>query len=161
MSWPAIVLRKFAKVPAAASVADFPGPYNILLYSLFPPNTNFMVAPRWPPPSSLESTFMYEVVYNLDLGEPVLVLQLKAPGDLQSRSTREASDRQIRTRMTNLSGWYPKSSRILNPTNFYLQLAVQSLSYTVSAPWELDSVSIQSPATMLSFRNRCQLTLGQ
>ncbi|KAF8332513.1 hypothetical protein F5887DRAFT_996703 [Amanita rubescens] len=78
MSWPAIVLRKFAKVPAAASVADFPGPYNILLYSLFPPNTNFMVA-------------------------PLLVLQLKAPGDLQSRSTREASDRQIRTRMTNLS----------------------------------------------------------
>lgn len=114
MSWPAIVLRKFAKVPAAASVADFPGPYNILLYSLFPPNTNFMVAPRWPPPSSLESTFTYEVVYNLDLGEPVLVLQLKAPRDLQSRSTREASDRQIRTRMTNLSGWYPKSYRKFN-----------------------------------------------
>ncbi len=82
MPWPAIVLRKFAKIPAAASVADFPGPYNILLYSLFPPGSNFLVAPRWPPPNSLEPTFMYEVVYNLDLSEPVLVLQLKAPGDL-------------------------------------------------------------------------------
>lgn len=160
MSWPAIILRKFAKVPAAASVADFPGPYNILLYSLFPPNTNFMVAPRWPPLNSPNSPFMYEVVYNLDLGKPVLVLQLNAPGDLQSRSMCEASDCQIRTRMMNLSGWYPKSSCILTLTNFYLQFTVQSLSYMVSAPWELDSVSTQSPAMMLSFHNRFQLTLG-
>ena len=113
MSWPATVLRQFARVPAAASEAHFQlAPYNVLLYTLFPPNTDFMVAPRWPSSSSPESMIMYEVLYGSGPGKPVLLLQPNAPGNLRYRSMREASDRQIRDRMTKLSGRHFVSHRI-------------------------------------------------
>ena len=88
--------------------------------------------PRWPPPNSLESTFMYEVVYNLNLGGPVLVLKLNAPGDLQSRSTREASHRQIRARMTNLSGY--NCSSLSNPCPTRYQRHGNSTLFLYKAP---------------------------
>ncbi|KAF8330648.1 hypothetical protein F5887DRAFT_356444 [Amanita rubescens] len=47
---------------------------------------------------------MYEVLlYGSYPAKPVLVLQPNAPENLRYRSTREASDRQIRARMTKLS----------------------------------------------------------
>jgi hypothetical protein len=109
MSWPATVLRQFARVPAASEAHFQLAPYNVLLYTLFPPNTDFIVAPRWPSSSSPESMFMYEVLYG---SGPVLVLQPNAPGNLRYRSMRDASDRQIRDRMTKLSGRYYPSHRI-------------------------------------------------
>ena len=110
MSWPGHVLRRFARVPAAASEAGFVGPYNILLCVLFPSNTGLVVAPRWPPSGSPKSPFMYEILYGVDPDKSVL--QLNAPGNLRHRSKREASDRRIRTSMTNLSVRYYPSHRV-------------------------------------------------
>ncbi|KAF8330647.1 hypothetical protein F5887DRAFT_356328 [Amanita rubescens] len=105
MSWPAVI-RQFARASADASEVGFLGAYNALLCTLFHSNADFMVVPCRPTLSSsspAKVTFVYEVVYGLDLGKPVLVLQPNALGNLRDRSTREALDRQIRARMTKLS----------------------------------------------------------
>jgi hypothetical protein len=96
--WPAYVLRRFARIPAAVSDAHFIAPYDILLYMLFPASTDFVVAPR-PPSSSLESTF---ILYDADPNKSVLILQPNVPGNLRYRFMREASDPRIRARMTKL-----------------------------------------------------------
>jgi hypothetical protein len=104
MSLPAVI-RRFARASADGSEIGFLGHYNVLLSTLFHSKADFMVAPCWPTSSSpTESTFMYEVLYGSGPGKPVLVLQPNAPENLRYRATREASDRQIRARMTKLSG---------------------------------------------------------
>ncbi|KZT08512.1 uncharacterized protein LAESUDRAFT_724020 [Laetiporus sulphureus 93-53] len=101
MPWPAKVVRQFEKVPANPSEADFHGPYNKLLYTLFPPDTDFMVDFQYVrgPWEAADLVFMFEVVFE---DKPVFILELKPPGHLRYPSMRKAADRQIRSRIRDL-----------------------------------------------------------
>ena len=103
MPWSSKVLAGFAKVPDAPSEADFHGPYNKLLYTLFPAESDFTVVPQYLPGSRESADFivMFEVLL---VDKPVLILELKSPGQLRYPSTREAADLQVRSRMRDLAG---------------------------------------------------------
>ena len=100
MPWPAPVLRQFEKVPLNPSEADFHGPYNKLLSTLFPPDTDFTVVPQYWPKSrdSPDLVVMFEVTLE---GKTVFILGLKPPGDLSLLSRRAAADRQVRERIAD------------------------------------------------------------
>ncbi|EMD32575.1 hypothetical protein CERSUDRAFT_99306 [Gelatoporia subvermispora B] len=78
MPWPDKILRHFQAIPAKPSEADFYGPYSKLLHTMFPPNTDFNVVPKYIPGSRdcTESFVVFEVILD---GELVFILQLKAP----------------------------------------------------------------------------------
>jgi len=104
MPWPPRVLRQFQKVPISPSEADFHGPYNRLLYTLFPPDTDFTVVPRYLRNNSREPAdflFMLEVFL---VDKPVFILEIKSPEVLRYASLREAADRQVRSRIRDLYG---------------------------------------------------------
>ena len=96
--WPPKVLRQFATVPPNPSESDFHGPYNKLLNTLFPPDTDFVVVPQYMPDSRNAADFivMFEVYFE---NRPVFILELKPPNHLQFPSKRQAADLQIRQRM--------------------------------------------------------------
>lgn len=102
MPWPPKVQAGFTKLPTIPSEADFHGPYNKLLYTLFPADSDFTVVPHYLPGSRESADFivMFEVLLE---DKPVLVLELKAPARLQYPSTREDADLQIRTRLRDLA----------------------------------------------------------
>ncbi len=54
MPWPEKVLCSFQKVPNNPSEADFHSPYNKLLYSLFPVDTDYMITFHYMPGLSCE-----------------------------------------------------------------------------------------------------------
>ena len=104
--WPDKVLRQFATVPANPSEGDYHAPYNKLLHTLFPTDTDFVVSPQFIPDSrgSADVIVMFEVLYqNL----PVLILELNPPGHLSLVSKRRAADLQIRSRFTDAVGECP------------------------------------------------------
>ena len=102
MPWPPRVLAGFVKLPEAPSEADFHGPYNKLLYTLFPADSEFTVVPQYLPGSCESAGFI--VMFEVWLADkPVLVLELKAPTRLRYPSTREDADLQIRTRIRDLA----------------------------------------------------------
>jgi hypothetical protein len=103
MPWPTLVARQFEKVPSNPSEADFHGPYNRLLYTLFPADTLFTVVPQYMPKNARESTdyiVMFEVLLE---DKPVFILGLKPPQHLRWASTREAADVQIRSRIRDIA----------------------------------------------------------
>ena len=104
MPWPPRVLRQFAKVPNAPSESDFHGPYNKLLNTLFPVDTEFTVVPQYLPGSRESEDFvvMFEVLLE---DKPVFVLELTQPGNLRWDSTREIADLRIRSRLRDLARW--------------------------------------------------------
>ena len=103
MPWPPRVLAGFAKLPNAPSEADFHGPYNKLLHTIFPSDSDFTVVPQYlpGPRDSSDLVFALEVLFT---GRPVLILELWSPGHLRYPSTREAADLQIRYRIRDLAG---------------------------------------------------------
>ena len=102
MPWPAKVVRQFEKVPINPSGAEFHGPYNRLLYTLFPTDTDFTVIPQFMPTSREAADFL--VTYEVYLEDkPVFILRIKPPKDLRYASTREKADLQIRSRVRDLA----------------------------------------------------------
>lgn len=101
--WPDKVLRQFATVPQNPSEGDFHAPYNKLLYTLFPCDSDFVVVPQYLPDSRNAADFivMFEVLL---VNRPVLILELKPPSHLAILSKRQAADDQIRMRMGDLVG---------------------------------------------------------
>ena len=102
MPWPPKVLAGFVKLPGVPSEADFCGPYNKLLYTLFPAESDFTVVPQYLPGTRGSADFivMFEVLL---ADKPVLVLELKAPSQLRYASTRTNADLQIRTRIMDVA----------------------------------------------------------
>ncbi|KAJ7656644.1 hypothetical protein B0H17DRAFT_360270 [Mycena rosella] len=102
--WPDSVLRRFHAVPPNPRENDFYGPWNKLLSYLFPPASDFTVVPQ----SYLLSTSRetadfvveYEILYN---NVPVLIVEIKPPGNLRLPTAREEADIQIRRRIRDLS----------------------------------------------------------
>jgi len=100
MPWPAKIVRQFEKVPPDPSEADFYGPYNRLLYTLFSTDTEFTVVPQYMPNGTSHEAADYIVVFEIHLqDQPVLILELKPPQHLRLASLRYAADAQIRNRI--------------------------------------------------------------
>jgi len=104
MVWPDKVIRQFQTVPAKPLQSDFHGPYNKLLHTLFPADSDYTVIPQYlePPPSESRDGIMTFEVFLVN--QPILILELKKPVDLNSVSARELADSQIRRRMGDLYG---------------------------------------------------------
>ncbi|KAH9014652.1 hypothetical protein EDB85DRAFT_2028984, partial [Lactarius pseudohatsudake] len=106
MPWAKTILSQFQMVSKNPSRAEFHGPYNKILYSLFPADTDFTVFPRFVPDrdSAPLRRFGYEV--RLD-DRPVFLLELKRPGDLRYSLKRREADQEIRESMEVLRGEIP------------------------------------------------------
>jgi hypothetical protein len=110
MPWPDWVLEKFNTIPggmhAASRESDFYGPYNTLLYYLFPPQDHYMVVPQYQRPpagSSIDFTTIF-VVRQTQTQTPIFYLEIKPPLHYYDISTREAADTQMRDRVRELIG---------------------------------------------------------
>ncbi|KIJ47999.1 hypothetical protein M422DRAFT_163242 [Sphaerobolus stellatus SS14] len=101
--WPYKIIRQFNTVPRNPSESDYDGPYNKLLYTLFPPDSDFVVAPQFLPDSRNSADFfvMFEILL---VNRPVLILEFRPPSHRNFLSKRRAADEQIRSRMTDLVG---------------------------------------------------------
>ncbi|KAG8937974.1 hypothetical protein FRC00_007021 [Tulasnella sp. 408] len=102
MVWPQKVLRQFELVPPNADEKAYHGPWNKLLYTLFPADSDFTVVPNFQELGSpLGSDFL--ITIDVYLGtKPVLVVELKKPSNLHYVSKREDADIQLRRRMRDL-----------------------------------------------------------
>lgn len=86
--------------------------YNKLLYSEFPADSNFTIAPQTYPLDSIESidyVLEYEeyVIFDEAKSIPVFILEVKPKQSLDSPSARDVADRQIRSRFNTLLNDYP------------------------------------------------------
>lgn len=103
MPWPEKVLRQFRAIPANPAERDFHGPYNKLLYTLFPADSDFTVVPRYLEHNSPKtSDFIVTFEVSID-NKPIFILELKSPADLAWISTRQSADDQVRARMGDLA----------------------------------------------------------
>jgi hypothetical protein len=101
MRWERYVLRDFRMVRKDLSRGPFHGPYNKLMYSVFP-GTDYTVAPRFksgPDPSH----FRLDVLFKQ---KPVLTLNLKGPGEFEDSSKRHEAMQEIEERIKELTRQY-------------------------------------------------------
>ena len=105
MPWPVPVRRQFEKLPPNPSKADFHGPYNKLLHTVFPVDTKFTVTlvPQYCPQSRDSAIFIvtFEVMHE---DKTVFILDVKPPGDRALPSRRAAADRQVREHIADATG---------------------------------------------------------
>ena len=105
--WPMNVQRQFEIARAAGNDAlenVFHAPYNKLLNTLFPVDTDFTVIPNFQEINSTKGAD-YLVTFEIFLeNRPVFVLQLKREKDFSVRSKRAAADDQLRGRLGDLIG---------------------------------------------------------
>jgi hypothetical protein len=105
--WPAKVLRQFDIAQAAGNNAVdnvLHAPYNKLLNTLFPVDTDFTVIPNFQEIHSSKGTDCL-VTFEIFLeNQPVFVLELKREKDFSVRSKRKAADDQLRGRLGDLIG---------------------------------------------------------
>jgi len=102
--WPDKIIQQFQVVHSNRHDSDFLAPYNKLLHTFFPPNSDFTVVPQCLQPSSHDSAcpiIGFEIQFR---NWPVLILELKCPSAISA--CREADD-QIRRRMGDLVGHCP------------------------------------------------------
>ncbi|KAJ7444985.1 hypothetical protein B0H11DRAFT_2203500 [Mycena galericulata] len=109
--WPKTVMNPFEALPhEGVRDTDFYGPYNKLLYHLFPANTNFVVSPGAYPPHHDATCATAAVEFTLFYNHmPVLLLQIKAPDLLKWTSAREEADTESRRRLRDLAPLCPLS----------------------------------------------------
>ncbi|KAF8269254.1 hypothetical protein EI94DRAFT_1725634 [Lactarius quietus] len=101
MTWEYHVLRQFQMLPKNPTRGAFHGPYNKLMYSLFPLESDYLVAARYETAGTGPSPyFRYEILFKDTT--PVMMLELKRPGDLQYGSKRQEAILQIQQRLKDL-----------------------------------------------------------
>lgn len=108
-TWPPWVVSPFSNIPPEHNESDYHGPYNKLLTYLFPLEF-FTVYPQYQPPIPGERRTRQSADFIVQLevrrkNVPVLVVELKVPGNLQLSNAREKANQQIRKRMNDVSGW--------------------------------------------------------
>ena len=105
--WPVKVQRQFEIAQAAGNDAlenVLHAPYNKLLNTLFPVDTDFTVIPNFQEINSTRGAD-YFVTFEIFLeNRPVFVLGLKREKDFSVRSKRTAADDQLRGRLGDLIG---------------------------------------------------------
>ena len=106
--WPVKVQRQFDIAQAGNDVLEnvFHAPYNKLLNTLFPVDTDFTVIPNVQEINSTKGAADdYLVTFEIFLeNRPVFVLELKREKDFLVRSKRKAADDQLRGRLGDLIG---------------------------------------------------------
>jgi len=106
--WPPQVIKRFSTIPVNARENDFYAPYNKLLYSLFPADSNFTVAPQ--SYSLLDSRDSVDFIIEFEVlleDEPVFFLEIKEPRKIILKSARAEADNQMRKRMGDLAPLCP------------------------------------------------------
>lgn len=103
--WESFVLNKFRIVPKYPTRTDYHGPYGNLLLYLFPfgGNGDYDVAGRYEPEPPPSPYFRYEILFK---NKPVMLLDIKGPGDLQYNSKRQGAIRHIQQRVKDLARQY-------------------------------------------------------
>ncbi|KAI9566177.1 hypothetical protein HD554DRAFT_2174636 [Boletus coccyginus] len=107
MPWPADVVRQLKNISPHADENALLGPYNKLLNTLFPPDTDFAIVPQYLKPDLVNSSrygFSFEIFFK---SWPVFVLELKQPAGLQYKSSRATADALIRMRVADRAGDRP------------------------------------------------------
>jgi hypothetical protein len=107
--WPEKVQRQFDIARATGNASDIldnvlHAPYNKLLNTLFPVDTDFTVIPNF---QEINSTNGVDYLVTFEIfweNRPVFVLGLKREKDFSVRSKRTAADDQLRGRMGDLIG---------------------------------------------------------
>ncbi|KAF8509082.1 hypothetical protein BU17DRAFT_56381 [Hysterangium stoloniferum] len=100
MPWPPKVISEFKTMPGRPEETDLYGPYNKLLCTLFPLDTDFTVVPQY---KCKESGKIVDFVVT-HKKKPVFIFELKSPVKLRLISTRGEADDQIQDRVQELSG---------------------------------------------------------
>jgi hypothetical protein len=111
------------------------GPYNKLLNTLFPPDSDFIVSPNYLP-VDVDGAADFIITFEVTLHQyHVLIIEVNPPQHLSFRSTREKADRQIRNRLVDLEGVFHcrLPSHLFFPTIYSLQGIRPSRSSMVSA----------------------------
>jgi hypothetical protein len=103
MPWPSKISRAFATETSVLE-NQYYGPYNKLLHTLFPVDTDFMVSPNYLP-ANVDGTSNFFISFKITLWQcTVLILQVKPPWHLDYCSSQKAADRQIHCHLVDLSG---------------------------------------------------------
>ncbi|KAF9503564.1 hypothetical protein BS47DRAFT_789130 [Hydnum rufescens UP504] len=107
MPWPSKITRAFATVEGGTDIFvhenRYYGPYNKLLNTLFPPDSDFIVSPNYIP-ANIDNDTNFILSFEITLRHcTVLILEVKPPQHLLFYSVREAADEQIRRRLVDLS----------------------------------------------------------
>ena len=98
MPWTNKIIFSFQTVPTNPSESDYDDPYNKLLYTLFPSDTDYTIVPHYVPGSveSLDPIFRYEVLFENNFeNKTVFILDLKSPKQLCYISQRGEADQHI------------------------------------------------------------------
>jgi len=99
--WSAKIIKPFSTVPANVRENDFYGPYNKLLYTLFPADSDYTVAPQT---YSLINSWDFIIEFEVLLEDkPILLLEVKEPTKIALKSAREEADQRMRKRMRDLA----------------------------------------------------------
>ncbi|KAK0211988.1 hypothetical protein IW262DRAFT_1412865 [Armillaria fumosa] len=97
-------MKRFSTIPPNARGNNFFGPYNKLLHSLFPADSDYTVAPQLH--SLLNSCDSADFIIEFEVlleDKPMLLLQIEEPRKAVLNSAREVADDQIRKRMRDLA----------------------------------------------------------
>lgn len=98
-SWPPLLVDSFASASNTQSGKPIYGPWNRLLNTLFPPDTQFEVVPHYAPPSHSKdgggADFAIFLIVHIDTA-PVFIIQIKQPSDFRFSSKRQEADTQMR-----------------------------------------------------------------
>jgi len=139
MPWSSKITRAFATIQGGDNIHEnqYYGPYNKLLYTIFPADTDFAVSPNYLPPNDDDGGADFTMSFELTFRQrPVLILEVKPPQHLLFHLKRETADTHIRCHLIDLSGaWccYRSRPRDLT-TNFLLSgLAALPVLYGISA----------------------------
>lgn len=97
--WTRDVKKAFRAVPPnSTDEAVYYGPYNLLLNTLFPPGSGFMVTPQFKQPPAGQATDFVTVYMVERDNHPVFFVEVKSLSNLVSLSKREEADLQMRQR---------------------------------------------------------------
>lgn len=177
MPWDQFILEQFDSVPdgiaAQSDESHLYGPYNTLLFYLFPPSERFMISPQWRGAAdrrSIDFTTLFIVERNR---HPVFFLEVKPARHFGSGSARALADQQMRERVdilretqplptlygvsvlgTRLALYtYTAATRVLDPP----RILPDPYVFTDSAPaarWGIDILSEEGVALMKDVANR-------
>lgn len=151
MPWSSIVTGLFADSESEereSGIQNLPyGPYNRILFTIFPADSEFIVSPilgkgRIVGSADFIISLLQVPPRPSSSWPPVLVLEARPSQDLFFHSRREAADRQMRQHLVDLSG--VSSARCALVSLCFLQGVRTSLSSTASVRWGQSSASTSS-----------------
>ncbi|KAK7692125.1 hypothetical protein QCA50_003744 [Cerrena zonata] len=94
-SWPHLLVDSFANVASTTqSGKTIYGPWNRLLNTLFPPDTQFEVVPHYSISNDATDVMIFLLIYIET--SPIFLVELKQPSDFRYSSKRQEADIKMR-----------------------------------------------------------------